>query len=407
MVPIQVAPLTSSTPGSSPAASSASPSPAPFPVPGAAPTAPAVTTMPVAVNPALPTIVLIDAFPSGVDPAAAAFVTEILRQTLTTAGHSIVPTALIYDAARRLALPFPPPPDGIGALLMTLQVPVAVTCEVRGGGGYYQAMLRVRFASEPVERIRQIVATQWTLGDSLRQAVAEILAPTSADTTSPYSNYSPPQYSNTPLPDMTGYTPTPPRRPSRLHRAPFELSIGGEFAIGPGTDSFWNFLAYGRAAWFPVDRFGVTASVGYANLRGRSNRVANALFMVGVETAIELLQRQHVYLPLRAEVGYLPFNGPVVRLTAALAVNVTRSLRLEFDLLSPTVWVLPGGAAVSMDLGAQVIVDLGAPARHRRRRRVDPVASEAPASEAPERPMSNASPSPTAAPTAPQIIEDE
>ncbi len=319
-------------------------------------------------------------------------------------GHAIVPTAQLYDAARRIALPFPPPPDGIGALLMTLQVPIAVTCEVRGGGGYYQAMIRVRFASEPVERIRQVVATQWTLGDSLRQAMTGLLAPPAPEA-SPYGAYNPAGYPNTPLPDMTGYTPPPPRRATRLHRAPIELAAGFEFALGPGADAFWNFLAYGRAAWFPVDRFGITASVAYGNLRGRSNRVSNALFMVGVETAIDLLPRQHVYIPLRAEVGYLPFNGPVVRATAAIAFNVARNVRLELDLLSPTVWVLPGGAAVSMDLGAQVILDLGAPARRRRRRHTEtsssePSANDSSASPAPDENDASEAPAASAAPVA-------
>jgi hypothetical protein len=248
----------------------------------------------------------------------------------------------------------------------------------------------VRFAQEPVERIRQLVATQWTLGDTIRQALPLLLAPP-AQNYDPYAGYgTQPGYA----PDMTGWRQPPPRRrPSRLHRAPFELALGFEFALGPGNDPFWNFIGYGRAAWFPVDRFGITASVGYANLRGRTNRVSNVLPMIGVETAIELLARQHVYIPLRAEVGYLPFNGPVIRATAGVAFNVSQNTRIELDILSPTIWVLPGTVAVSLDLGAQLLFDIGAPPVRRRRRR-HRTSSDAP-SAAPE-----ASAAPSTAPPA-------
>ncbi|MEI8257609.1 MAG: hypothetical protein WCJ30_18190, partial [Deltaproteobacteria bacterium] len=45
--------------------------------------APTVATA-TAPNPGLPGVVLIDAYPSGVDPAAATFVTDILRQAVTS-----------------------------------------------------------------------------------------------------------------------------------------------------------------------------------------------------------------------------------------------------------------------------------------------------------------------------------
>ncbi len=411
---------TSSAPpsaSSAPASSSPAPSPAPAatensidvsaPVPtppaptaSAAPQTPPQTTAP-APNPAFPTIALIDAFPAGVDPAAATFVTDTLRTHIAQLGYPIVPQAQLYDAARRVQLAFPPPPEGIGALMQAVQAPVAVTAEVRGGGGYYQALLRVRFAQEPVERIRQIVATQWTLGDSIRQALPLLLAPPA---TNPYDAYG--AYGQPALPqDMTAWRPPPRRPPSRLHRAPFELALGFEFAFGPGNDAFWNFLGYGRAAWFPVDRFGITASVSYANLRGRTNRVSNALFMVGVETAVELITRNHVYLPLRAEVGYLPFNGPVVRATAGVAFNVATNTRIELDILSPTIWILPGVTAVSLDVGAQVLFDIGAPPVRRRRRRHR--SSDAPSSSEPSAAPASAAPAGTAPVNALPVSADD
>lgn len=306
-----------------------------------------------------PLVVLIDAAPIGVDPQAGAFVTEVLRQTLTQLGHPIVPTMQLYDVARQLQLPFPVPPDGVVTVLRLLNAPIGVTAEVRGGGGYYYATLRVRFVNEANERVRQLVATQWTLGDTLRSTLPVLLSPTPPTETTVMPG----------VPEVPGLPVLPRRRPVRLHPRPWEFSGGLELAIGPGQDSFVNVLASARAAYFPWDRLGFTASVAYANLQGRRGRVSNILPMVGIETGLELLPRQRIFLPLRAEVGYLPFNGPVLRGTAGLSFAITRDIGLELDILVPTVWFLPGSAALSLDLGVQVIYGTGGRARSRHRRR--------------------------------------
>jgi hypothetical protein len=318
-------------------------------------------------------------------------VTSVLRDALTHLGYTLVPTTQLYQTARQVALPYPPQPDAVLYLMRVLNVATGVTCEIRGGGGYYQAILRVRFAQEPTERVRQLLATQWTLGDSIRAALPSLLAPPS---TVPYGAY---PTGTPPLPDMSAYTPPPPRPPTRLHPNHWDLSLGVEFAFGPGSDAFFNFLGYARLAYFPFDRFGITASVAYANLRGRTDRVSNWLPMVGVETAVDLIPRWHVYLPLRAEIGYLPYNGPVGRATAGVGIGITRDVRLELDLLTPTVWAVQGGAAASLDLGVSLVIGFGAPApppppappprHHHRRHRSSsspPPSSGEPASTAPE-----------------------
>jgi hypothetical protein len=265
------------------------------------------------------------------------------------------------------------PADGLATLMRLLDTPIGVTAEVRAGSGFYFVTLRTRFLAEPAERMRQVVATQWTLGDQIRVAVPALLAPPgSPGAVQPGAPLMPA------LPDMTNVQPPPRVRLPRIHPQRFELAGGLEVAIGPGQDSFTNFLAYARGAYFPADRFGLTASLAYANLRGRRGRVSNVLPMVGVETGVDLLARQHVYLPLRAEIGYLPFNGVVLRGTAGIAFSVARAVRIEVDILSPTVWFIPGTAALSLDLGAQVIYGVGEPPRRRRRRRA-PAAESTPA----------------------------
>lgn len=300
-----------------------------------------------------PRAAIIDAAPLGVDPAAARFVTETLRARVAELGFQVIPTQELYAAASQLRLPFPVPAEGIYELERVLQAPVAVHAEVRAGGGQYLVRLRVRIAVEAGERVRMVAATQFQLAEAIREAMPALLAP-------PQPGATPAVIAPPPVAVMTadqglGFEPRPRRRRSvRAHPRRFELSLGAIAAIGPGQDPFVNALIVGRFRWFPLDRFGVSASLGYANLRGRDERVSNVLPMIGVETSVDLVPSAHVFIPLRFEAGFLPNNGPVFRLTAGIAFNLARRVRLEIDILSPTVWVLPETAPVTLDLGAHV-----------------------------------------------------
>lgn len=325
-----------------------------LPPPPPADPAPAASTAPPATPPPAPTTqgpltAVIDAAPLGVDPAAARFVTDTLRARVAELGFRVVATQELYAAAARLQLPFPVPAEGIYELERVLQAPVAVHAEVRAARGQYLVRVRVRVAVEPQERVREISATQFQLAEALRAAMPELLVPPRADAVA-----GPPSAPATP-PEGEGVAPTTPRRRViRAHPRRFELGLGVIGAFGPGQDPFANALVMVRGRWFPLDRFGVTAAVSYANLRGRDDRVSNVLFLAGVETSVDLVPSSRVFIPLRFEAGYLPNNGPVFRLTAGVAFNLTRRIRMEFDILSPTVWVLPETSPVTLDLAAHV-----------------------------------------------------
>lgn len=326
------------------------------PPPPADPAPPAATTTAevTAVPPPAPTTqgpltAVIDAAPLGVDPAAARFVTDTLRARVAELGFRVVSTQEMYAAAARLQLPFPVPAEGIYELERVLQAPVAVHAEVRAARGQYLVRIRVRVAVERQERVREITATQFQLAEALRAVMPELLVPPRADAVA-----APPTAPAAP-PDGAGEGQAAPRRRVvRAHPRRFELGLGVIGAFGPGQDPFANALVMVRGRWFPLDRFGVTASVSYANLRGRDERVSNVLFLAGVETSVDLVPSSRVFIPLRFEAGYLPNNGPVFRLTAGVAFNLTRRIRMEIDILSPTVWVLPETSPVTLDLAAHV-----------------------------------------------------
>ncbi len=304
-----------------------------------------------------PRTAVIDAAPIGVDAAAGRYVTNVLREAITALGFQVIPQAELYDAARRLALPFPVPTDGIFTLERALQAPLAVTAEVRAAQGQYVVHLRVRVAVEPDERTHDVTATQFQLGAAIREALPPLLVPPHVTQgTVPEVSAATGEPTVTASTEATATPPVRRRRRPRAHPQRWEVSVGAIAALGPGRDGFVNALIAARVAYFPKDRLGISLSADYVNLRGREGRVSNVLFLAGVETAVDLLPERRVFIPLRAEIGYLPSNGPVFRLTAGVSFSLARRVRLNLDLLSPTLWVLPESTPVTLDLGAHLVV---------------------------------------------------
>ena len=325
-------------------------------VPAAAVTPTTPAAAPVAQG---PRTAVIDAAPIGVDPAAGRYVTNVLREAVGSLGFQVIPQAELYDAARRLGLPFPVPADGVFTLERALQAPVAVTAEVHASGGQYVVHVRVRVAVETTERTYDLAATQFVLGQRLRELLPSMLVPPRATPTpeapSVAPSEAPPDAAATPAAQAAdAAAPARRRRRNRAHPQRWEISVGGIAALGPGRDGFVNGLVGARVSFFPLDRLGVSLGADYANLRGQDGRVSNALLLAGVETAVDLVPEKRIFIPLRAEVGYLPGNGAVFRLTAGVTFALARRVRLTVDLLSPTLWVLPSSTPVTLDVGAHI-----------------------------------------------------
>ena len=337
----------------------ATPDPMPPPPPGATTDTPATPPPPTPPPAATgPRTAVIDAAPVGVDAAAGRYVTNVLREAITAMGFQVIPQSELYDAARRLALPFPVPADGIFTLERALQAPLAVTAEVRAAQGQYVVHIRVRVAVEPDERTSDVTATQFQLGAAIREALPPLLVPPRVGVAAPVVADAPPAGAAPGAFDPAAARPPRRRRRPRAHPQRWELSVGAIAALGPGRDGFVNALVAARVSYFPSDRLGFSLTGAYTNLRGREERVSNVLILGGVETAVDLLPDRRIFIPLRAEIGYLPNNGPVFRLTAGVSFSLSRRVRLNLDLLSPTLWVLPESTPVTLDLGAHLVIGL-------------------------------------------------
>ncbi len=159
-------------------------------------------------------------------------------------------------------------------------------------------------------------------------------------------------------PVVTGGSDFRPRRRSHRPTRRFDLALSTEAAIGTGSDRFYNHLVGARLDLRITTEIMLGVYAGYANLRGRDGRAQNMLFYLQAEDRIRLGESTDWTIPLRFSLGYLPFNGPFVRISAGLNVPVSERVELGIDLLAPTFWVIPGGVAVSVDVGLEVIYRL-------------------------------------------------
>lgn len=329
-------------------------------------------------------VVLIDTAPIGVDPAAGAFVNAQLAEALRSFGYGTVPSEELYTAARQMGLAFPVPEAGMVALNLVLHSTIALQCELRARAGFYFATLRIRQADESRERSLSVVANQWTLGDRLREALLRLLRGADGSTLTessptlgtPNTPVIIPSNGSTSGAGYSWSNLTPPTRPPIwVHPFPVDIAAGLSVAYNPGQSPFTGFLAQARVSWFPIDRFGLSATFAYVNLPGRTRRISNFLPTVGVETGVDLVPQIGLFVPMRLEFGFLPYNGPVLRISAGLSIKLNNTMRLQLDLVQPTIWWINDVPVATMDLGAQFVVSFG-----RDRSRPDEPAATTPAS---------------------------
>ena len=61
-----------------------------------------------------------------------------------------------------------------------------------------------------------------------------------------------------------------------------------------------------------------------------------------------------IRVPLRFASGYLPHNGPVMRLSTGFAFPLTSTIDLFTELLAPMIWLTGDQMVLSMDLAAEL-----------------------------------------------------
>lgn len=120
-------------------------------------------------------------------------------------------------------------------------------------------------------------------------------------------------------------------------------------AFGLSGGHFLNELAGARVDLEYTPRFSLGFGLAYANLKGKYGRASNVLpeAMLGYRVPLGRV----VGLPFHLAGGYLPRNGPTLRLGAGIDFRLADKARLELVLLEPMVWVTKDRPESSLNLG--------------------------------------------------------
>ena len=138
-------------------------------------------------------------------------------------------------------------------------------------------------------------------------------------------------------------------------RLPVRLAVQTEAAFGVHPGDFYNQLVGARVDLQFSSHVSVGAYAGYANLKGKEGRAHDLLAYAQVEY-MALPPGSFVRIPFRFASGYLPMNGPVVRVATGVAFALAPKVDLITELLAPTIWVTGDQAVLSMNLALELAV---------------------------------------------------
>jgi hypothetical protein len=124
----------------------------------------------------------------------------------------------------------------------------------------------------------------------------------------------------------------------------WRIAFQTESAFGV-SGSFYNHLAGARLDRCFSSLVCLGGYVGYANLKGKDGRVSEILPYAQLEARPAL--GKAFFLPFRFGAGYLPKNGPTMRVAAGLGYRVGDiDLTLE---IAPTYWLTGKLPVISID----------------------------------------------------------
>ena len=131
---------------------------------------------------------------------------------------------------------------------------------------------------------------------------------------------------------------SPPVTPAAPPVAPLRLAFTSTSAFGVSNAGFFNQLLGARFDYRFTRRFALGGALAYANLKGKDKRVHNALPEAMLEYRAPI-SGESFGVPLRFACGFLPKNGPTLRVSVGLDVAFSSSVSLEVVPLEPMVWV--------------------------------------------------------------------
>jgi hypothetical protein len=138
---------------------------------------------------------------------------------------------------------------------------------------------------------------------------------------------------------------------------PLRLALTSSSAFGLTGAKFFNQLIGARLEHRFTPRFAFGGALSYANLKGKDERVHNVLPEATTEYRIPL-EPASVGLPLRLSLGFLPKNGPTLRIGAGIDFELSKTVSLELIPLEPMIWVVRERPEVSLNGGLALRLSL-------------------------------------------------
>jgi hypothetical protein len=145
--------------------------------------------------------------------------------------------------------------------------------------------------------------------------------------------------------------PAPPATAEAAVPHPLRFALASTSAIGVTHARFFNQLVGARLEYRFAPSFAFGGSFSYVNLKGKDRRVHNVLPEAAVEYRIPL-KRDVVGIPVRFGLGFLPKNGPTLRLGAGVDFAVSEAVSFEIIPLEPMIWITRERPEVSLDVTA-------------------------------------------------------
>ena len=311
-------------------------------------------------------LAVVDAASYGVDPVVGQHVTQQMRETGAAMGYAIVDREATVAAAQSIRMAYPPAPADLWRVTYAAQAQRGAFARVWAHAGSYVIEITVASLDGAGPFFARGTAGATDLHAVVDRLLRQALPPpaqwtgmagTAAEQPRPQAPVADPFAPAQPQPPAAAPArPEEPEPPPIRHR--WNIVLQTEGAIGTSQDSFYNHLVGGRIDYRISREILFGLYVGYANLRGKDGRANNVLTYLQIEDRVRLGSATDITIPLRLGIGYLPFNGPVVRLAAGINIPLSRRVELGFDILVPTFWVLPDRTAVSLDLAAELLFRL-------------------------------------------------
>lgn len=128
----------------------------------------------------------------------------------------------------------------------------------------------------------------------------------------------------------------------------FALAVAAESAFGLSGSGFYNQLVGLRLDYRTASPLTLGLGTSYANLKASDGGRAHNALISGMLEWNARLSRQ-AGLPVRLVTGYLPKNGPFLKVALGLSYDLSDSTRLTLEALAPALWIVRDSTVGSFD----------------------------------------------------------